>query len=224
MNIQRTIIFDIDDTLVQSFEFDEQLYIESVEQVTELSFNPDWSTFPNITDSGILTTFWERQHNTKLPSSILARVEALFTEKVRAYVSENTVESVDGAVDFFDSIKHCNNTKVAFATGGWRATALLKLNSAGFDITGIPLASSNDHHIRSQIMLTAAQNLKANQPIYFGDGPWDKRTCEELNWPLIAVGNRIEHTYQIKDFSDPKRVNELLTEISSFNKDNSVDK
>jgi len=180
MDTEHTIVFDIDGTLIQSFEFDEKLYIESVEQVTQLSFDADWSLFPNITDSGILKTFWENRINSKLPDAVHQRVKSLFVSKIRNYVYEKKVEPVAGAIDFFESLKQCPNTRIAFATGGWRETAELKLNLAGFNTSDIPLASSNDSHVRSKIMQLATSNFNVKTPVYFGDGEWDKRACEEL--------------------------------------------
>jgi len=210
MDTEHTIVFDIDGTLIQSFEFDEKLYIESVEQVTKLSFDGDWSLFPNITDSGILKTFWENRFDSELPETVYLQVKELFVQKIHDYVRGIKVKPVAGAIDFFETIKQCPNTSVAFATGGWRETAELKLTSAGFYISGIELASSNDHHVRSKIMQIAIRDFNAKTPVYFGDGEWDKRACEELGWRFIAIGDRTSHTHQLADFRDLETLREYL--------------
>lgn len=207
---KRSVVFDIDGTLVQSFEFDELLYIEAVQEVTQLEFDPDWSTFPHITDSGILKTFWESHTNTELPKNIHKGVKLAFTHKIQAHISSHPVKPVAGALDFFESLRLTPDISIAFATGGWRETAELKLNSAGFNISDLPLASSNDHHIRTEIMKAAVSDLNTIKPVYLGDGEWDKRACEELGWPFIAVGSRVSHKAQLTDFTQLKNLDDFL--------------
>ena len=48
------MMFDIDGTLVESYEIDSQCFIDAVKEVTGLHVNPDWSKYQHVTDSGIL--------------------------------------------------------------------------------------------------------------------------------------------------------------------------
>jgi len=83
---------------------------------------------------------------------------------------------------------------VAFATGGWGATAEHKLRSAGFDVTGIPLRSSDDGIRRADIMTAALHALGRHfeSVTYYGDAPWDERACRELGWRFQPVGHRLQ--------------------------------
>jgi phosphoglycolate phosphatase-like HAD superfamily hydrolase len=47
-------VFDIDGTLVDSDEFDGRLYAEAIRTVLGLEIDRTWSTYNNVTDSGIL--------------------------------------------------------------------------------------------------------------------------------------------------------------------------
>ncbi|MFQ5610002.1 MAG: HAD family hydrolase, partial [Woeseiaceae bacterium] len=89
-----------------------------------------------------------------------------------------------------ESLRRSNNHRIAIATGCWRASAKLKLRSARFDTQGIPLATSDDHHDRSRIMLKALSELGAEfeSITYYGDGAWDRDACRTLGWAFVPVG------------------------------------
>jgi FMN phosphatase YigB (HAD superfamily) len=89
---------------------------------------------------------------------------------------------------------HASTThRVAYATGGWGASALLKLSLAGFPVNDVPLASSDDHHERPQILLRALRQLNGafDTITYYGDGHWDAVAAKELGWNFVAVGKRL---------------------------------
>jgi len=48
------VMFDIDGTLVESYDVDSKLFVESVYEVTGLSIDANWGRYRNVTDSGIL--------------------------------------------------------------------------------------------------------------------------------------------------------------------------
>jgi len=78
-----------------------------------------------------------------------------------------------------------DSVSLSIATGGWEETALLKLQSAGIDVSGIPIASSNDHYARIEIMKMARVKASACEsfPVtYFGDAAWDQKACRELGY------------------------------------------
>jgi hypothetical protein len=66
----------------------------------------------------------------------------------------------------------------------------LKLVSAGFDLTDVPLATSSDSSDREEIMKSALSRLGAEfeSVSYYGDGPWDRDACRALGWNFIGVG------------------------------------
>ena len=55
------VMFDVDGTLVQSYEFDEQCYLQAVEEVLGESLDSDWACYTHVTDSGILLQYLERR-------------------------------------------------------------------------------------------------------------------------------------------------------------------
>ncbi|MEJ1436305.1 MAG: hypothetical protein RPU61_03200 [Candidatus Sedimenticola sp. (ex Thyasira tokunagai)] len=106
-----------------------------------------------------------------------------------------------------------NDVVISIATGGWLEGAELKLNSAGINIKNIPVASSNDHYCRTEIMKIAEQRATNDNTIkttYFGDGAWDKKACGELDYNFILVGNNASHSQRIIDFSSQKEAFEYI--------------
>jgi len=206
-------MFDVDGTLVQSFKFDEECYLSAVSEVLGHPFTPDWSEYPHISDSGILRTYLQKLGQMHRHDEIYQQVKALFVDKIRRYLESNPAAEIPGARAFFSSLRERQDINLSIATGGWSETALLKLASAKIDVDGIPIASSNDHHVRSQIMISAASkaNIAKGQSFtYFGDAEWDKLACAELGCKFILVGRRIEHDSQVDDFDSSTVVNKLL--------------
>jgi beta-phosphoglucomutase-like phosphatase (HAD superfamily) len=98
------------------------------------------------------------------------------------------------------SLQQRQDVRIAYATGAWRASAELKLSSAGFPLRGIPLASSDDHQDRKHIMLHALAQLGGSieSVTYFGDAIWDREATLALGWEFVAVGEKLRG---ISDYS-----------------------
>jgi hypothetical protein len=101
--------------------------------------------------------------------------------------------AIDGAVQFIDRIRRSTDTRIAIATGCWRESALLKLQTSGFNIEGIPVATSDDSPARVEIMQTALRmtGSGAGTVTYFGDAEWDQLACRDLAWNFVPVGPRL---------------------------------
>lgn len=196
-------MFDIDGTLVESYDFDEFCYIEAVKTVTGLNIDTDWSTYPHVTDSGLLKTFIERQAQNWAIDDLEKRVKKVFIKLVSEYLKTNPVGAVAGAKSFLEKLENNKEYLVSYATGGWRETALMKLTSAGIDIKNNVLTSANDHFSRERLMELSAEasgTSNLSQVTYFGDAEWDIRACEAQNVNLVIVGNRVKHHQSILNF------------------------
>ncbi len=197
------VMFDVDGTLVESFRFDEECYIDAVSQVLGHNIGSDWTKYPHITDAGILEQHLQNYGITHDRETIHAQVKSVFIANITEYLSSSPAQEVPGAAKFIAFLRKQRNISLSIATGGWGETARLKLISAGVDITGIPMASSNDHHSRTEIMqlaLRKAAVAPGHKLTYFGDAEWDKEACEELQFNFVLVGNRIEHSQAVGDF------------------------
>lgn len=198
-------MFDIDGTLVESYEIDSQCFIEAVKEVTGLSINADWSRYQHVTDSGILNeVILSGDFSNK--EEIKVEVKQLFLKKLERSLARQPVKEITGAAAFLKLLQSMSNIVVSLATGAWRESAILKLESANINISSIPLASSNDHYSRVEIMKLAAKKAENNQYpcTYFGDGEWDKEASSKLGYNFVLVGDRFAHSPSIMNFKSAK--------------------
>jgi beta-phosphoglucomutase-like phosphatase (HAD superfamily) len=145
-------------------------------------------------------------------------VKNKFIENIRSAIEISPIKPIKGAVEFINALKNRQDVSISFATGGWLETAILKLESAGFDTTNIAIATSNDHYCRTEIMKTAAQlatGCKNNPFVYFGDGEWDVKACAHLGVKLVLVGDRTQHDISIPDFNNQTSVLALAGDLGA---------
>ena len=198
-------MFDIDGTLVDSYNIDSQCFIDAVKDVIGLSINSDWSTYQHVTDSGILDEIL-RSEGCSNSEEIKAKVKQHFLKNLEASIADQPIKEVSGADTFLKLLQSMSNVVVSLATGGWRESAILKLNSAGINFSSIPLASSNDHYSRTEIMKLAANSAGNIQYpcTYFGDGVWDKEACGHLGYNFVLVGSKFVHSPSIMNYQSAK--------------------
>ncbi len=197
------VMFDIDGTLVQSDVIDGECYLEAVLEVVGHRVDPDWRNYTHITDTGILDQVIGEVGLQAERERLQAEVKAAFVAKITHHLKASRVQPVEGASEFIDSLRRRGTIGLSIATGGWLETARMKLESAGIDVSGIPIASSNDHFSRTEIMKIAAAKAVDGKRIpctYFGDGEWDKKACEELGFSFVLVGDKVEHDRRLRDF------------------------
>ncbi len=195
------VMFDIDGTLVESYELDSQCFIDAIQEITGLSINSDWSKYQHVTDSGILNeVLLSSEYSNRELYKV--QIKKLFLEKLAVSLASKPVNEVMGASAFLMRLQSMSNIVVSLATGGWRESAILKLESAGINYSSFPLASSNDHYSRIEIMKLAAERASNNQYpcTYFGDGVWDKEACNHLGYNFVLVGSKFEHNPRINNF------------------------
>lgn len=188
------VILDIDGTLLDSNEIDDMLYLTAVRRVLgQAKVRESWGLYRNVTDSGILN---EILSDNSLTSSVatLNAVRDLFVESIRQHVERaRPFTEIPGAREFVAGLLASNSHCVAYATGGWSASASIKLESAGFPLQGIPLASSDDYPDRESIMAHSLNQLRGEfqSVTYYGDGEWDEAASRNLGWKFVPVGERL---------------------------------
>lgn len=187
----KAIIFDIDGTLLESMAIDTELYFAAIRDVLGVvEVRPDLHDYEHVTDAGILQQLLE-DNGLSSRHDLATDFQRTFLQYLKAHVSgPSAFPTIDGSIDFFDAMRRADDTRVAIATGCWRESALLKLDSAGFDIDGVPLATCDDSPSRVDIMRTALARLGGtfDSITYFGDAEWDRRACRTLDWNFVAVG------------------------------------
>ena len=202
------VMFDIDGTLVMSDEFEGYCYLEAVHEVLGHSLDTDWTKYTHVSDVGILDQHISENGLQANRNSIQVAVKEAFINNIASHIKINPVQQIPGAAEFINELRQQDNLSLSIATGGWKETALMKLESAEIDTSDIPIASSNDHFSRTEIMKIAREKAIGNDQIpctYFGDGEWGKRACDELDFNFVLVGNRINHNQKIMNFNESKQ-------------------
>ena len=187
------MIFDLDGTLLDSYDLDEQLYRKAVLlEVPGVKFRKSWYDYHYSTDSGILI---EILTEINLPvRDYYDSVRKRFGKLVKAYLqSSNNCKPIPGAPALLNKLRKTPNIEIGIATGGWRHTARMKLEAAGLSHLEVPMSSGDDAHSRTEIMQTCASRMGSSISnfIYVGDAEWDLNAANELGWKFIGVGRRI---------------------------------
>ncbi len=199
----RAIIFDIDGTLIESMAVDTELYFASIRSVLgPVTVREPLSAYEHVTDSGILTTLVE-DNGLAADDGIEEAIRSLFVDGLRRHIDERgPFPVIPGAVEMLVRTRSAGDTAVGIATGGWRASAMLKLETSGFDVDGVPVATCDDAVARIDIMQIALDRLggRFDSVTYFGDAEWDRRACAALGWEFVAVGPGLRG---LESFAEP---------------------
>lgn len=209
----RLVMFDIDETLVDTSSFEDDCFVRAINSVLEVELNRDWTSFNHVSDTGIVNELLKDVESEAERQLFFQRIRATFVELIDGHIKMNGAQEIAGAVRLFEHLQQREDVVLAIATGGWRETAELKLRSAGISYLGVALATSDDHFDRQKIMQIAQQragDFEFASRTYVGDGAWDKAASEALGFNFVLVGNKITHSKQVDDFSDVETVKSYL--------------
>ncbi len=207
------IMFDIDGTLVNTTKLDSKCFFDAAHQVLNQPISTNWNQYAHATDSGILTEAMTGLGIDKDHQRLQDDIKIEFLANLSQHLQQTPIKPIQGAVEAFNHLKQHPQVSISIATGGWQEGAMMKLESAGFNVSDVPFASSNDHFARTEIMKIAAQKAQVSDQktiTYFGDAPWDKRACHELQWQFVLIGERTQHHQQLDDFSNIPAMKQLL--------------
>ncbi len=198
-------MFDIDDTLVDTENCEDHCFIRAIEGVLGEEVNPNWSEYPNVTDSGIVDFLAKNVGTVESKDQLISDIKIKFREYLLEHFSQFGVNEVPGASRLLAELVCRSDMAVCIATGGWRSTAELKLESVGIDFSDIVIASSDDHIERAKIMKICEERSGVTDfasRTYFGDASWDKKAASDLGYNFVLVGSKIEHCPNITNFTN----------------------
>lgn len=185
------VVFDIDGTLLDSFDVDGMLFEQAIATVTGVTdIDTNWGNYRHVTDRGILGEILNRP-GSRFDEAIFDAVERELVRLLETHIeAHGAFPEIPGAKKFVARLLADDRYYVAYATGASRGSALTKLRSAGLPIDGITLSTSSDAESRTVIMKNAVEAAPdvCSRISYFGDGQWDQKATGELGWEFVPVG------------------------------------
>lgn len=188
------VIFDIDGTLLDSTAVDDEIFHGALHHVLgPIKFRDSLAEYEFVSDSGILQQVIVDSDLLHLPDPT-DKVIAAFVDGLSEHFSANgAFPEIPGARSFLASLQSSQDHYVAIATGGWSASARLKLETAEFDLDDIHVSTADVNPDRTEIMRAALDRPEQeyNSITYYGDGIWDRDACEKLGWDFVPVGPKL---------------------------------
>ncbi len=193
------VLLDIDGTLTDTNEIDSSCFVQALADVYGIrEVDTEWAAYPNVTDSALTAHLVENQRGRPPGHDEIIRMQERFHSLLEAAFTDSRelCQAISGGTRFLDWLSNASDRAVAFATGGWRLTARLKLKTAGYHFASIPMASADDAHRRVDICSISVHRSLSQHAVsrfdsivYFGDGIWDARAAAELGYRFVGVAS-----------------------------------
>jgi phosphoglycolate phosphatase-like HAD superfamily hydrolase len=224
------VIFDIDGTLTDTMNLDDELYVNALKNTLDIDLTQnEWDHFKKIstgTDSGItreifnkkLDYNWDQKASSFLKSSFLDSLANLFLKKPYLF------KEILGAKDFINGLANYEGIKVGIATGSWKDSGIIKLNSIDINYKDFPFGHSDLYSERKDIIDHVIHDSHSKFGIsnfskitYIGDGIWDMVAAQELGINFIGVDSKntgllsnLGVSNVIRNYSDKELLYKLL--------------
>jgi phosphoglycolate phosphatase-like HAD superfamily hydrolase len=196
------VLFDVDGTLLDNPGEDDARYLRAFDAAFGIrDIDTNWARYPSATDSCITRELLARHFGRPATDDEIGRARAAYVAELHAAVAsgENVGPPTRG-VEAALAAMSMDGWSAALATGGWRASALLKLSHSRLPVMSLPGAFADDHLTREGIATIARERAEAaagraaTRVVYVGDATWDVKACAALALPFvgIATGGRAE--------------------------------
>jgi len=214
--MSRLVVFDIDGTLTDTNDVDDECFRRAVADIFALAYTSlEWSDAPHITDSALARWLCQKHCRRDASDAELPSLTAHFVDLLRQELTRVPARfsATSGALGLFADLRAAG-WGVALATGGWLPSAALKLQAARLYESELVVASASDALTRPEILTLACQRAADrygqdfDRVVSVGDAPWDVRTAAELGHGFVGVGRRTAALREagarivLSDFSD----------------------
>jgi phosphoglycolate phosphatase-like HAD superfamily hydrolase len=195
---RKLAIFDVDGTLVQSYELEGECFVAAFHDAFGIAdIEPDWARYDHVTDPGIADQIIRERRGRSPRADELVRLQSAFQVRLaEAAGRADAFAAIPGAAGLLAALRGRDDWVVALATGGWRKAARLKIARAGLDLDDVPAGHGEDGPSRHGIVNAAITRAKAQAGVddftgmvCIGDGIWDVSTATDLGLPCIGVGS-----------------------------------
>ncbi len=225
------VIFDIDGTLTNTKKVEDKCFMKAFEHTFGINiWNQKWESLKNVTDWGITEEVIQREWNRKPKKDEYELMITNFIANLKAERIKDKLQfsEIPKAKDFFYQLKEMEEFELGIATGSWEESAKLKLDSIEIKLDKICFSNSDYHKSREAItkdvieQLTRKNQKAPEQVIYFGDGEWDYKTCQNLGIDFIGIDiendgklSRLGAKTVFQDYTNSKQImNELKRKVA----------
>ncbi len=194
---RKLAIFDLDGTLVQSYELDSECFVAACHDALGIGdVDTDWGRYDHVTDPGIAAQIIRERRGREPRADELDRLQSAFCDRLaEAAGRDSAYAALPGAAGLLAALRARADWSLALATGGWRAAARLKIGRSGLDLDRVAAAYGEDGPSRLAIVGTAITRARVHagvddfaRMVCIGDGVWDVRTATGLGLPCIGIG------------------------------------
>ena len=194
---RKLVIFDVDGTLVGSYELEGDCFVAAFDDAFGITgIDRDWARYDHVTDPGIAAQIIRERKGREPRADELARLLAAFRVRLaEAAGRDGAFAAIQGAAGLIAALRARADWALALATGAWREAALLKIGRSGLDVHGLPAAYGEDGPSRQGIVSAAIARARAQAGgdefghiVCVGDGVWDVQTATSLGLPCIGIG------------------------------------
>lgn len=216
-------VFDIDGTLIVENSVEDRCYLDAL--VTVFGFegvNSDWSSYSDVTDSGLLTELCVDRLG-RGPTEIESdRFRDTYCSQMIDRLLPGDGHSIPGADAILSLLRENADWAVSIATGNYRRLATHKLVHAGISCLDLPMATADDHKNRGALIEHAVTLARAGygvsefeHVVSIGDAPWDLRTAREIRMPFVAVGQKCGRVAEGRYIVDYDDVHGVMSSLSN---------
>ncbi|MGA2297485.1 MAG: HAD hydrolase-like protein [FCB group bacterium] len=199
MNKNHLVIFDIDGTLTDTSEIDDSLYRQTFFDLYNLKLlDNKWEEYKKLSshnDNGTAINILRNELNIDDIQKELENFKSYFMILLKNNSKKFT--EIPGASDFFNELRANNNFIIGVATGSWRNSGIIKLNSIGISVDKIPYGNADLYNTRKEIISYVISQAKEmynatefTKITYIGDGEWDLVASRDLRIDFIGIDSR----------------------------------
>ena len=195
---KKLIMFDIDGTLTATTDIDARCFIQAVENVLDIDdIDTDLANYTHVTDESIALEVIERHTGRKATEMELFDIRRCFVGLIEKHTRENpdNFHPINGAGEMLELLSNRPDCGISLATGGWRSSAMLKIEASGLRLDHVPMVTSDDALSREEIMQLSEEQAQSvhgvggfDSVVYVGDGTWDLRSSRSMGYHFIGVG------------------------------------
>lgn len=191
-------IFDLDGTLVRSYQLDGECFVAACHDALGIAeIDTDWARYDHVTDPGIAAQIIRERQGREPAAGELDRLQSAFCVRLaEAAGRDGAYAALPGAAGLLAALRARADWTVALATGAWRAAARIKIGRSGLELDDVPAAFGEDGPSRQAIVGAAIARAREHagvddfaRMVCLGDGVWDVHTATRLGLPCIGVGS-----------------------------------